>query len=191
MNIKYRVTLTAEERNQLMRIISKGKTEGYRIRHANILLAIDEIEENKEWTDKNRTRAYHTAEKSIGNLRRSFMEKELDAALGREKREVAPRIKIDGEIGAKIVVLTCSKAPDGYSQWTLRLLANKVVELGIMESVSHTAIGDCLKKRNYAIVTGAVVHTQAVSRVCRTNGRCFGGIQEAVRPTPPRSMHGC
>ena len=146
MNIKYRVTLTEEERNHLMRIISKGKTEGYRIRHAHILLAVDEIEENREWTDKSIARAYHTTEKSIGNLRRRFVEKGLDAALGREKREVAPRIKIDGEIEAKIVALTCSKAPDGHSQWTLRLLANKVVELGIMDSVSHTAIGDCLKK---------------------------------------------
>jgi len=146
MNIKYRVTLTAEERVHLKRIISKGKTEGYRIRHANILLATDEIEENKEWTDKSIAKAYHTTERSIGNLRRRFVEKGLDAALGREKREVAPKIKIDGEIEARIVALTCSKAPDGYSQWSLRLLADKVVELGIMESVSHTAIGDCLKK---------------------------------------------
>jgi hypothetical protein len=129
-----------------MQIIAKGKTEGYRIRHANILLAVDEIEENKEWTDKSISKAYHTTERSVGNLRRRFVEKGLDAALGREKREVAPRIKIDGETEAKIIALTCSDAPDGYSQWSLRLLAEKVVELGIMESVSHTAIGDCLKK---------------------------------------------
>ena len=146
MNIKYRVTLTLEERDHLMRIISKGKTEGYRIRHANILLAVDEIEENREWTDKSIAKAYHTTERSIGNLRRRFVEKGLDVALGREKREVAPRIKIDGETEAKIVALTCSNPPEGYSQWTLRLLADKVVELGIMESISHTAIGDCLKK---------------------------------------------
>ena len=146
MNIKYHVTLTDDERNHLMRIVSKGKTEGYRIRHANILLAVDEIEENKYWTDKSIARAYHTTERSIGNLRRRFVEKGLEAALGREKREVAPRIKIDGEIEAKIVALTCSNAPEGHSQWSLRLLADKVVELGIMESVSHTAIGDCLKK---------------------------------------------
>jgi hypothetical protein len=146
VNIKYHVTLTAEERNHLIRIISKGKTEGYRIRHAHILLAADEIEENNEWTDKSIARAYHTTEKSIGNLRRRFVEKGMDAALGREKREIAPRIKIDGEIEAKIVALTCSEAPEGNSRWTLRLLANKVVELGIMESVSHTAINDCLKK---------------------------------------------
>jgi len=146
MNIRYRVTLTEDERIRLMKIISKGKTEGYRIRHANILLAVDEIRENEDWTDKSIAKAYHTTEKSVGNIRRRFVEKGLDAALGREKREVAPRIKIDGETEAKIVALTCSKAPDGFSQWSLRLLAEKVVELGIMDSVSHTAIGDCLKK---------------------------------------------
>jgi len=146
MNIKYRVTLTAEERKNLKQIISKGKTAGYRIRHAHILLAVDEIEENKDWTDKDVARAYYTTERSIGNLRRRFVEKGLDAALGREKRKVAPRIKIDGEAEAKIVALTCSEAPDGYSQWSLRLLADKVVELGILENVSHTAIGECLKK---------------------------------------------
>ena len=146
MNIKYRVTLTDEERNKLKQIISKGKTEGYRIRHAHILLATDEIDENKEWTDKTIAKAYHTTERSIGNLRRRFVEQGLEAALGREKRAVAPRIKIDGETEAKIVALTCSDAPDGHAKWSLRLLADKVVELGIMESVSHTAIGDCLKK---------------------------------------------
>ena len=146
MNIKYRITLTSEERGELKRLIAKGKTAGYRIRHAHILLAADEIEENKEWTDKSIARAYHTTERSIGNLRRRFVEQGLEAALGRETREVAPRIKIDGETEAKIVALTCSKAPDGYSQWSLRLLAEKVVEFGIMENVSHTAIGDCLKK---------------------------------------------
>jgi len=146
MNIKYRVTLTSEERKSLKQIISKGKTAGYRIRHAHILLAVDEIEENKDWTDNDIARAYHTTERSIGNLRRRFVEKGLDTALGREKRESAPRTKIDGEAEAKIVALTCSEAPDGYSQWSLRLLADKVIELGILESVSHTAIGDCLKK---------------------------------------------
>jgi hypothetical protein len=146
MNIKYHVTLAEEERKLLKKLISKGKTEGYRIRHAQIFFALDEIEENKEWSDKTIAKAYHTTERSIGNLRRRFVEQGFDAALGREKRGIAPRIKIDGEIEAKIVALTCSNAPDGYSQWSLRLLADKVVELGIMESVSHTAIADCLKK---------------------------------------------
>jgi transposase len=96
--------------------------------------------------DKKIAKAYGTTEKSVGNLRRRFVEKGFAAALERQKRETPPKIKIDGEIEAKIVALTCSDAPESYSQWTLRLLADKVVELGIMESVSHTAISDCLKK---------------------------------------------
>jgi len=146
MNIKYHVTLTNEERNQLSTLIAKGNTQGYRIRHAQILLALDEIEETKEWTDKKISKAYSTTEKSVGNLRRRFVEQGFEAALGRQKRLNPPKIKIDGETEAKIVALTCSDAPEGCSQWSLRLLADKVVELGIMESVSHTAIADCLKK---------------------------------------------
>jgi transposase len=109
-------------------------------------LALDEIPENSDWTDKKIARAYHVTEKTIGNTRERFVEEGLEAALNRHKREVPPTIKIDGETEAKIVALTCSEAPDGYGRWTLRLLAHKVVELGIMESVSHTAIAACLKK---------------------------------------------
>jgi predicted hydrolase (HD superfamily) len=146
MNIRYRVTLTETERLELAALIAKGQTQGYRIRHAQILMAVDDIPENKEWTDKKIARAYNTTEKSVGNLRRRFVEKGFTAALERQKRETPPKIKIDGEIEAKIIALTCSDAPEGRSQWTLRLLADKVVELGIMDSVSHTAIADCLKK---------------------------------------------
>jgi hypothetical protein len=146
MNIKHKVTLTETERSELKMLIAKGKTQGYRIRHAQILLATDAIAANKEWTDKKIAQAYKTTEKSVGNLRKRFIEGGISTALERQKRATPPRVKIDGEIEAKIIALTCSEAPEGRSQWTLRLLADKVVELGIMESVSHTAIADCLKK---------------------------------------------
>ena len=146
MAIVHHVTLKSEEREKLKNMIARGNTEGYKIRHAQMLLALDEIPENREWTDKKIAKAYGGVEKSVGNLRRRFVEKGFEAALGREKRAIPPRIKIDGETEAKIIALTCSEAPEGRSRWTLRLLAEKVIELGIMESVSHTAIGDCLKK---------------------------------------------
>lgn len=148
MAIVHHVTLTSEEREELKGLIARGNTQGYKIRHAQMLLALDEIPENKEWTDAKIAKAYGAVEKTVGNLRRRFVEKGFEAALGREKRAMPPKIKIDGEIEAKIVALTCSNAPDGRSHWTLRLLADKVVELGIMDSVSHTAIADCLKKTN-------------------------------------------
>jgi predicted hydrolase (HD superfamily) len=146
MNIKYRVTLTDSERQELKGLIARGKTQGYRIRHAQIMLAVDDIPGNKEWTDKKIAKAYSTSERSVGNLRRRFVENGFAAALERQKRENPPKIKIDGETEAKIIALTCSGAPEGHSQWSLRLLADKVVELGIMDSISHTAIADCLKK---------------------------------------------
>jgi len=146
MNIKYRVTLTTNERTELKQLIRNGRTAGYRIKHAHILLALDEISENTQWTDRKIAEAYQCCEKTIGDLRKRFVEQGLDAALERKKREIPPHIKIDGETEAKIIALTCSNAPDGYERWTLRLLAQRVVALGIMEDVSHTAIADCLKK---------------------------------------------
>ena len=146
MNIKYRVTLTEKERKELKQLISSGRTAGYRIKHAQILLALDEIPKNKEWTDKKISEAYRCCEKTVGELRKRFVEQGLTAALERKKRETPPVIKIDGETEAKIITLACSNAPDGYSRWTLRLLAERTVALGIVESISHTAIADCLKK---------------------------------------------
>jgi transposase len=146
MNIKYRITLSEEERVQLENLIDNGKTAGYRIEHAQILLALDEIPENKEWTDAKIAKVFRSCEKTIGNIRKRFVEDGMEAALERRKREAPPLIKTDGEREAKIVALVCSEAPDGRARWTLRLLAEKTVELGIVESISHTAIADCLKK---------------------------------------------
>jgi transposase len=146
MNIKYRVTLTNTERDELKQLIRKGKTAGYRIKHAQILLALDEIPKNNTWTDKKIAEAYQCCEKTVGEMRKRFVEQGLEAALERKKRELPPSVKIDGDAEAKIIALTCSKAPDGCARWTLRLLAERVIALGIMESVSHTAIADCLKK---------------------------------------------
>jgi hypothetical protein len=145
--IKYHVTLTEDERKYLRELIAKGQAQGYRIRHAQMLLALDEIPENADWTDKKIAKAYASNEKSVGDLRRRFVEQGFEAALGRKKRETPPVApKITGEVEAQIVALTCSDPPDGRAEWTLRLLAEQVVELGILDSVSHNAIGETLKK---------------------------------------------
>ena len=145
-NIKYRVTLTGEERTELKQLIAKGRTAGYRIRHAQMLLALDEIPENVEWTDKKIAAAYGGHQRTIGNLRKRFVEEGLAGALERKKRETPPVIKIDGEAEARIIAITCSAPPEGRSRWTLQLIADRVVALGILESVSPTAIADRLKK---------------------------------------------
>jgi len=145
-NIKYRVTLSEDERERLQNLIRKGKAAGYRIRHAQILLALDEIPENASWTDEKIGKAYGSHIRSIGKLRKRFVEEGLEAALERKKRERPPRIKIDGEAEAKIIAVVCSEPPEGRCRWTLKLLANKVVELGILDSISDHGIGDLLKK---------------------------------------------
>jgi len=145
-NIKYRVTLTEEERGYLQTLIQKGNTAGYRIRHAQIMLALDEIPANEHWSDARIAAAYGCRERAVGVLRKRFVEEGFEAALERKKREIPPVIKIDGEAEAKIIALTCSQPPEGRVRWTLQLLADKVVELGILDSISDHGIGDLLKK---------------------------------------------
>jgi hypothetical protein len=155
-NIKYRVTLTGEERTDLKQLLRAGRTAGYRIRHAHILLALDEIPENAvepkvRWTDKKTAAAYDAHQRTIGNLRKRFVEEganhRFDAsALERKKRETPPVIKIDGKAEAQIIAVACSAPPEGRSRWTLQLIADRVVALGVLESISPTAIADHLKK---------------------------------------------
>jgi hypothetical protein len=103
-NIKYRVTLTEEERGTLKKLTQKGHTAGYRIRHTRILLALDEIPANCFWTDRMIAVAYGSNMRSIGNLRKRFVEQGFEAALDRKKRLAPPVIKVDGETEAKIIL---------------------------------------------------------------------------------------
>jgi hypothetical protein len=110
-NIKHRVTLTAEERETLRKLVKNGRTAGYRIRHAQILLALDEIPANESWTDRSIAAAYGSNIRSIGNIRKRFVEEGFEAARERKKRAVPPVIKIDGVAEAKIIALTCGEPP--------------------------------------------------------------------------------
>jgi hypothetical protein len=89
---------------------------------------------------------YGVRQQAVGVLRKRFVEEGFQAALERKKRETPPWNKIDGEAEAKIIALTCSEPPEGRCRWTLRLLADKVVEMGILDSISDHGIGDLLKK---------------------------------------------
>jgi hypothetical protein len=145
-NIKYRVTLSGEERDLLQKLIKKGKTAGYQIRHAQILLALDEIPANAQLTDATIGEAYGVRQQAVGVLRKRFVEEGFEAALERKKRETPPRVKIDGEAEAHIIALVCSEPPEGRVRWTQQLRADKVVEMGILDSISDHGIGDLLKK---------------------------------------------
>ena len=172
-NIKYRVNLTGDERIFLQKLIQKGNTAGYRIRHAQILLALDEIQANARWTDAKIGQAYGVRQQAVGVIRKQFVEEGFQAALERKKREIPPVIKIDGEAEAKIIALTCSQPPEGRCRWTLKLLANKVVEMGILDSICDHGIGNLLKKTPLAMAAEGMAHSHAVRRVCPADGGCI------------------
>ena len=140
---KYRVLLTTDERNKLKHIIKHENISAYRIKRAKILLALDEIPENSHWTLEKISDNYKYCIETIKHIRKNFLKQGLDTTLQNKR-------KIDPETEAKIMALFSSKAPDGHKRWTTRLLAEKLVTLGIMESISHTAIANTLQKNKNA-----------------------------------------
>ena len=150
MNHKYIVTLTDEERNMLQDLIAKGRTQGYRIKHAQILLKLDEIPENREWTYDKIREAYHATPHTICQIAKRFVTDGVEAALGR-KEQVNRHKKVDGRVEAHIIAIACSEAPEGRERWTLQLIADELVRLGGVESISDTAVMDTLKKTNLSL----------------------------------------
>ena len=147
---KYYVTLKEEEREQLKSMIRKGKVAGYRIKHAQILLKLDEIPENEGWSQEKIGEAYGAAIMTVSGVAKRYVLEGMEAALGRKEQENRHR-KIDGDVEAQIVAIACSEAPEGRERWTLQLIADEVVRLGIVESLSHTAVADTLKKTNFSL----------------------------------------
>lgn len=144
---KYLVRLEAEERGQLEQLVRVGKAAAYRIRHANILLAVDESEAGPKLKDAQAAEAFGVAVRSIESLRKRFVEEGLDATLER-KKQVRPSVErmFDGEKEAKLIAIACGPKPEGRARWTLELLAEKVVALKIVDCCSAQTIMRTLKK---------------------------------------------
>lgn len=144
---KYVVRLTNEERKQLTELIRKGKATAYKIKHANILLKADV--DGLAWIDAQIAEAFSVDTNTVGSIRQRFVEQGLEAALNRKKRDRPPRErKLDGEAEAQLIALSFSNPPEGRNRWTLRLLADKVVELEIVDTLSHETVRRTLKKTN-------------------------------------------
>ena len=150
MNHKYIVTLTDEERQDLRGLIQKGQTQGYRIKHAQILLKLDEIPENQGWTYDKIKDAYHATPSTISQIAKRFVTGGLEAALGRKEQANRHR-KVDGRVEAHIIAIACSEAPEGRERWTLQLIADELVRLGVVESISDTAVMETLKKTSLSL----------------------------------------
>jgi len=146
MNKAYRVDLTEEERETLEKLVKRGKGPTYRMRHAYILLNSD-INGPKK-TDPEIAEHLHCHLQTAYNVRKRFVEEGMEAALERKQRESPPTPQIlDGEKEARLITIACSKPPEGRSRWTLQVLADKLVELRIVDTISAKTVGRALKKR--------------------------------------------
>ena len=142
---KYIVRLSEEERSLLQDIVKKLKGTSQKVRRANILLKADVDGQN--WPDAKIAEALSCRTRTVENVRRRLVTEGLDAVLNRKKRETPPRLKIlDGKQEAEIIALRLGKPPAGFANWTLRLLANQIVELEIADSISPETVRRTLKK---------------------------------------------
>lgn len=145
MNKRYVVRLSELERGQLEGLISKGKANARKIRHAQILLQVDA--DGPRWTDERTAEAFRVHPASVRFVRERFVMEGLEAALNRKKQTKASRErKLDGAGEARLLAVACSQAPEGRVRWTLRLLAGRMVELNVVDTISYETVRQALKK---------------------------------------------
>ena len=144
---KYIVELTSEERKQLQQLVKKGKVPGYKIRHAQMLLKADQGNKGPGWPDVQVAEVFAAHVTTVERLRKRFVEQGLEAALERNKRNNYAR-KLDSNGEAHLIAIACSDPPTGRSEWSLRLLADRLVELSVVDSISYMTVSRTLKKTN-------------------------------------------
>jgi transposase len=144
---KYIVSLTTEERETLEQLTTTGKATAYKMNHARILLKADTNQEGGGWTDEAISQALDISVATIERVRQRLVETNLETALSRQEQQQRKPRRLDGEQEAHLIALTCGEAPEGQARWSLRLLADRMVELDDVESVSHETVRQTLKKR--------------------------------------------
>jgi transposase len=148
---KYHVTLSDAERSMLRDLLSAGKAPARTLTHARILLKADESGENPGWSDEAIRQALDVGLSTVARVRERFVEEGLEAALERHKPRREYGHLVDGECEAHLVALACSAPPAGHKRWTLRLLADKLVEREYIDSISHETVRQVLKKTNSSL----------------------------------------
>ena len=151
---RYRITLTEQERKDLEALTRCGKTGAKKFIHARALLLCDAGSEGPAWIVADVAEALGVTSRTIEHLKQRFVKDGLEAALVRKSRVKPPReVIFDGSFEARLIALACSDAPEGYLRWTVRLLADKVVELKFVSSVSHMTVQRVLKKTNLSLTS--------------------------------------
>lgn len=144
---KYVLKLTADERGELERLVRKGKTAGWKVQRAQALLKCDQGAAGPGWTDEQIAEAYGCTTRSLESWRKQAVEQGPLSLLEHKPRSrPSTPPKLDGEKEARLTAMACSKAPKGHARWSLRLLAGRLVELEVVDSISHETVRRVLKK---------------------------------------------
>jgi transposase len=151
MKKKYIVTLTEEERQKLRALINRGKGAARKLMHARILLKADQELGGPGLDDSTIAEQVQAGRATVERVRKEFVEEGFEAALNRRKPRRQYQRKLDGDGEAHLIALACSRAPEGRSRWTLRLLANRMVVLGEVDHLSHETVREVLKKTNLSL----------------------------------------
>ena len=181
---RYIVTLTNDEIQELKALIQKGG-KGYRIKHAQILLKLDQKPENKTWTYDRIKDAYGASRTTIAGIAQRFVMEGMEAALGRKVQENRRR-KVTGDVEARICAIACSQPPQGASRWTMQAIADELIRLEVVDYITDTTVCEVMKKRNQAVARKGMVHSGSRSRIRGEDGGRAGGI-----PAPVRSPSSC
>ena len=147
----YRVKLTKEEQAELNAIVNKGKGAARRITRARILLLADENRLDGGLKDADIVKALGVHQRTVERTREKCVELGIETALNHARPQKKKEKLLDGEAEARLVQLACSEAPDGHDRWSLRLLADKLVELEVVETISHETVRTTLKKMNLSL----------------------------------------
>lgn len=177
MKKRYVVKLTSAERDQLEDLINRGRNVAHRRRRAQVLLLADEGTHGPGLTDKDTAERIGFSQRAVEQIRERCVTGGLNIALERKKRSKERAQKLDGEGEARLMSLACSDSPEGYARWTLHMLASELVELNIVENISHECVRQVLKKHHQTLAKAHVVHTVAGQRPLRlSDGNCTGGL---------------
>jgi len=149
--IRYTIKLTKSEVEELMSIINKGSHTSQTFRTAYILLNCDKGKYSQKVTNEQISKVLKVGMRTIDRVKKKFIEEGLEASLERRPTTRIYERKIDGDVEAKLVTLCCSEPPKGFAKWSLRLLADKMVELNYVERISHVTVRNALKKTKLSL----------------------------------------
>lgn len=141
---RYVVSLTDEERQELKSLVQKGG-KGYRVRHAQILLKLDQRPENKAWTYDRIKDAYGASRSTIAGVAKRFVMEGMETALGRKEQKNRYR-KMTGDVEARICTIACSEPPQGVSRWTMQAIADELIRLEVVDYITDSTICEVMKK---------------------------------------------